>query len=81
LEHQHIDKQGAIVVTERDEISSEVGGALKDSRKNYSLKAQDLALQRRSDNIVESKESSRAGPNVTEHNVQVSSDRYDPFLN
>jgi hypothetical protein len=70
LEHQHIDKQGAIAGTKRDEIPSEVGGAVKGSRKNCSLKAQDLALQRRSDNIVESKESSRAGRNVTEHSVQ-----------
>jgi hypothetical protein len=69
LEHQHIDKQGAIAGTKRDEIPSEVGGAVKDSRKNCSLKAEDLALQRRSDNIVESKESSRVGRNVMEHNV------------
>jgi hypothetical protein len=69
LEHQHIDKQGAIAGTKRDEIPSEVGGAVKDSRKNCSLKAEDLALQRRSDNIVESKESSRVGRNVMEHSV------------
>jgi len=68
--YQHIDKQGAIAGTKRDEIPPEVGGAVKDSRKNCSLKAQDLALQRRSDNIVESKGSRRAGHNVTEHNVE-----------
>lgn len=66
---QHIDKQVAIAGTKRDEILPEVGGAVKDSRKNNSLIAQDLALQRRSDNIVESKETSRAGRKVTEHNV------------
>jgi len=36
---QHIDKQGTIAGTKRDEIPSEVGGTVKDSRKNCSLKA------------------------------------------
>jgi hypothetical protein len=57
LKHQHIDKQGAMAGTKRDKIPSEVGGAVKDSRKNCSLKAQDLALQRRLDNVAQSKES------------------------